>query len=75
MILSVIGTVRNANRVDLRHFPAAPLAVCAVHFVSGIVDHHDYHAGDLLSDYAEESPQPGSSRIKREKTKAPENRG
>ena len=51
---------RNANRVDLRHFPAAPLAVCAVHFVSGIVDHHDYHAGDLLSDCAEESPQPGS---------------
>ncbi len=60
---------RNANRVDLRHFPAAPLAVCAVHFVSGIVDHHDYHAGDLLSDCAEESPQPGSSRIKKKKKK------
>ena len=67
---------RNANRVDLRHFPAAPLAVCAVHFVSGIVDHHDYHAGDLLSDCAEESPQPGSSRIKkRKKTKSQKNRG
>ena len=67
---------RNANRVDLRHFPAAPLAVCAVHFVSGIVDHHDYPAGDLLSDCAEESPQPGSSRIKkRKKTKSQKNRG
>ena len=74
-LLNQTGQYREAiRRIDQRKFH--PLAVCAVHFVSGIVDHHDYPAGDLLSDCAEESPQPGSSRIKkRKKTKSQKNRG
>ena len=69
MILSVIGTVGTRIVWIFGIFPQHRSLY--VLFIS-----YDYHAGDLLSDCAEESPQPGSSRIKKKKkTKSQKNRG
>ena len=46
---------RPSNCVDLRNLPGSQIIESTVYFLSGILDHYDHPAGDLLYFLSEES--------------------
>lgn len=46
---------RNKNRMDLYDLSGAQKSGCAFYFLSGVLDHHDYYAGNLFLDRAKKA--------------------